>query len=185
MTHLVRVRDEVACQLYKVIKPVPVNPHAGRFDEAELKRLATKCPAVYLAILGLSKVVDNSSFGVVATAQFGAFVITKDQPGYPRDESSLTLVSALTAHIPGNDWGLDEVTDGAIGITGRNLYGAQIERYKVAMWAVTWQQSIQLGSVIGAGEFDGLLNFEAMMGEHAISEDSPTAQSNIILNQES
>lgn len=137
--------DEVRSGLADLIRDNCL-PHGGRFDKGEIRRLALKSPAVLIACLGLVNAESDGAGAVNATAAWGAFVVTTDKPQLPRDAGALVIVSALTRVVTDNRWGREDT--GYPGkLRGDNLYSGQADGAGVALWAVTWQQTITLGAL--------------------------------------
>ncbi|BCS94613.1 hypothetical protein DSLASN_02450 [Desulfoluna limicola] len=119
-------------------------PHGGRFDLQELKRISTKAPAVFVAILGTGKVKEVGSGEVDIPVSLAAFVVTKTEGKLPCAESALNVAEGLLTRIPGSNWACDGVF-GADPATAKNLYSGTIASKGVAMWAVTWTQKVRMG----------------------------------------
>jgi len=115
--------------------------HPGRFNLDEVKRLATRVPAVYVASMGVVGVeeVDDESRDV--TLQMVAYVLTKDVPNLPKEVSSSNIVSVLVAWLPSRRFGK---TGGAQKVTAQNFYSGTIDKAGVAIWAVIWRQTIRM-----------------------------------------
>ena len=85
-------------------------------------------------------------------------VLTRDAPGLPRGTAARNLVDALELQIfqgvdrtdektgetrCSNRWGLDGV--GPVEqVRSQNLYSGMIDKHGVALWAVSWRQSVRL-----------------------------------------
>lgn len=119
--------------------------HGGRFSLKELKATAAKAPAVRVACLGINDFVAVPA-GVEAMTVWGAFVITRDQPGVGRDAVALTLLAALGVLVPANCWGKSAIASGAVGVRGDNLFSSEIDAQGVALWALTWRHQVTLGT---------------------------------------
>lgn len=169
---------------------VTCEPHGGRFDVEELKRVSRKTPAVFVAVLGLRDVVErNGDFQ--ATVAWGAFAVAKDNPGLRRDLAAAALVDRLTMIVPDNTWGLeDECLRRPQGIRGDNLFSASVNKLGVAMWAVTWQQSMVLGQAMDDAALAALDPFETLNIRYPVDddvddhEDAPEAVDQVTLPQD-
>lgn len=120
--------------------PVKVDAHGGRFDGGELKRVSMHPPGVYVAVLGFEQLGQTDSYQLA----LAAYLITADRPGSDRGEEALLLANTLQAAVKGNDWGHDQAEGVPERISGRNLYGASIDRHGIAMWALSWRQRFEL-----------------------------------------
>ena len=128
--------------------------HPGRFDLAELKRVAIKTPAILVACLGVPGLAEAGTEEKDVELVMAAFVLTKDQKGLSRDISALNLVEALLVHIPLQQWGMTGLGP-AGAVAAENLYGGDIDKTGVAMWAVSWRHKIRIGESIW--QEDGVL----------------------------
>ncbi|WP_434361057.1 hypothetical protein NF212_21885 [Parasalinivibrio latis] len=52
--------------------------------------------------------------------------------------------------VPNNRWGMAALC-GATDVAAENLFSGRIDKQGVAMWAVTWSQSIRIGEDIWQG----------------------------------
>ncbi|MDE2667551.1 MAG: hypothetical protein OXI69_15530 [Acidobacteriota bacterium] len=132
--------------------------HDGRFDLAELKRRALKTPAVLVSCGGTTSVEERGDEGINSTRQWTAFVLTRDAPGLSRGEAARNLVDALEFLIllgairteektgvqrQSNRWGLRGVGQPE-QLRSQNLYSGTIDKKGVALWAVSWRQTLSL-----------------------------------------
>lgn len=122
-------------------------PHGGRFDGEELKRLAVKAPAVLPACLGIVDSQDVGDGRVDAELELAAFVLARTRPGSPRAEAVRDLVEYLVLLLGCQRWGVPpEIHVGVPdSVRARNLYGGALDKQSVALWAVTWRQKVRLG----------------------------------------
>lgn len=123
-----------------------IKEHAGRFDEAEIKRFATAAPAVRVALLELGDVKALRSGEAAIDVRCGAFIATKDTQAQKRDKGALAIVGELAKAIPENTWGL-EYAQNPKTIRASNLYSGSIDRLGIALWAITWNQQVHLGGI--------------------------------------
>lgn len=137
--------------------------HDGRFDVTELKRVATKSPAMHVSVLTVPKVSDEATEQVNGILNLVIYVITSDQHQLSKGESARNLVEALLHSISHQRWGNVGIGK-AQSITAQNLYSSTVNK-GIALWAVTWQQDITLGQDV----FDqtGVMPTELYLaGEH-------------------
>lgn len=164
---IINLRTAVVEQLRAFLPDnVLVETHGGRFNGAELRRYATRAPAVLVAAMSIPELVDGSG-PVRPVVQLAAFIVTRDVPQVTRDEQGLTLTEALLRHIPGNRWGLVNAQLPA-RINGENLYSGEIDKLGVAMWAVSWRQEVSLSPVKDIGN---LAPFETYRATHLVGTD--------------
>ena len=141
--------------------------HDGRFDIKELQRISTQAPAIYVAALATGSLQSDTSTQVPVT--FAAYVITRDQPGTPRDKQARVFVDALLSLLDRNTWNDDNITEGPERIRSQNLYSAGSDRNGVAMWAVTFTHLVQIDQ-LDTSTLDDFLTF---VGDTDISTDAP------------
>lgn len=135
--------------------------HGGRFDANEVKRVAAKAPALFVACLGVSD-TDEAPDGIAGTVQWGAFVVARDTGASGRDEGGLAILQALLLHLPGNRWGLDQAEGRPQAIRAQNLYSATVDKMGVAMWAVSWRQRMVIGAELDPATLDVFATFDAV-----------------------
>lgn len=132
-----------------------VDVHAGRFTAAELRRYATRAPAVLLACLRVSDLDQAGEHRQSASLNLAAFVLATDRDGTPRASVALDLAGRVMAILSLRRWANEK--DGWPGIPeheqrvidpatveATNLYAADIDTQGVALWAVSWQQTFTL-----------------------------------------
>lgn len=127
-----------------------VDPHPGRFNLDELKRIATRLPAVRVALMGAPTVNILETGENEAALKLAAFIVTGDRRQLPKEDSALAIVESLLVLIPAQRWGVKGVHDARM-VKADNLFSGNVERQGVAMWAVTWEQSIRIGSDVWGG----------------------------------
>ena len=120
---------------------VYVEGHRGRFDSAtEIQRFAVKAPAVLVACVGVP-VQEPGAGLLILPARWVVFVITRDQPGTPRDAGALALVEAILLTVSGNIWGRTDVAE-PVQLDARNLYSGAIDKLGIALWGITFDQTV-------------------------------------------
>lgn len=163
---------------------VSVEPHGGRFDQAELRRIVTKAPAVFVATLGFSD-LKHEHGDFQATISWGAFVVAKDAPKVSRDQGATVLVNALAMVIPESTWSLAaECVNTPQAMRGDNLFSATVDKLGVAMWALTWRQTMVLGQALSDEDLAALDLFETLYAQFPVADDAPLAEDEVQLPQE-
>jgi len=152
--------------------------HGGRFDIEELRHVAAKAPAVYVAILQVSNTEEGFE-GLAGDVQFGAYVVTKDHPQQSRDVGALAIVQALQLRLVGNRWGLDAAEGRPERIRADNLYGRAIDKHHIAMWGVTWRQRLVIGGALDAATLDALQYVNVTYDLDPDSPDEPEYSDNV------
>jgi hypothetical protein len=74
-------------------------------------------------------------------AAWAVFVVTRDLPQLPRDAGAIVLVEKLQLLISGNTWGRDD-TSAPRAIDARNLYSGAVDKLGVALWGISFEQTI-------------------------------------------
>ncbi len=123
-------------------------PHDGRFDAAELRRIAAPAPAVYAVCLGAPRtLVAAADMQVYADLELALYVVTSDAPGLPRGKAARNLADALLVHIPRARWGLDGI-GAPEQLRADNLYSVEIDERGAALWSLSWKQRLRLGAAV-------------------------------------
>ncbi|MCP3943462.1 MAG: hypothetical protein GY710_18550 [Desulfobacteraceae bacterium] len=143
------------CADFKVVFPdlKECKPHGGRFDKKELKRISGKAPAIYVAPIATGKAVATGTGEQDLPVSMAAFVATIDQRKLPRAVSALNLVEGLIARINDQVWGIPDLVHPAGPGAAKNLYSGEIDRIGIALWVVSWQQTVRLGEDIWKTDF--------------------------------
>jgi len=159
--------------------------HGGDFDTiAELRKYAKQTPAVLVSVVRADTSVQGGL--VVADCVLGAFVLTQDKAGYPRDEQALHIVDNLLHYLnnfPPPNWGVG--ANKPCHALARNLYHKDFDKDGVALWGVFWNQCVELASpteaVLPAFEGVDLTYDVAPRADGADLGDEPEAQDTIEL----
>jgi hypothetical protein len=150
-----------------------IEAHPGRFDEAEVRRLATRTPAILTSLMG----VDDEKNEL----EFVSWVLARAQGKDKLYDTALGIVSALIPVIRNldADYGIDAPRD----IAAECLYSGSLDAINVTLWAVRWTWELRK-SVFESGEggfpvFD-LDIFEGYDAEHEIG--SQTVSDSVTIN---
>ncbi len=121
-----------------------VETHPGRFTEEEIRYIARAPRAVRVAVEDILETKINAMGKKKQhTVAVFAVVICSDQQGPDRAQSAIDIVEKLISVIYRNRWNSDAyqpVLDNSI--SAQNIYSGETERSGIAMWAVTWNQTI-------------------------------------------
>lgn len=126
--------------------------HGGRWAAGEIKRWAVAAPAVAVAALGVERVERS---GIIsrpdADLSIAVYCLARDAPGLGRDAAVRAIAEAILGRVPAARWGAaDDVLRGpAARLRAGNLYDAGLDQAGVAMWAVTWRQTVRLDAQVG------------------------------------
>lgn len=118
--------------------------HGGRFDLSELAGLSAKTPALFVACLSIKGVSENGDETVALNNQFAAFIVTTDKKGLTRSAAGKNIAEALSGWLPNQRFDLQGVGVPK-SISASNLYSGKARSKAVALWAVTWQQELDVG----------------------------------------
>lgn len=141
--------------------PVFIEAHPGRFDEAEIRRLAQRTPAVLTSLMA----VDDEK----NEADFVSWVLARARGKDRLYDTALGIVSALIPVIRELD--ADYSVDAPRDIAAECLYSGSLDAINVTLWAVRWTWELRK-SVFETGEggfpvFD-LENFEGYDAAHRV-----------------
>jgi len=181
MTTLNQIQDAIVATIKNGLTDLKtVEAHGGRFDAGEIRRVSAKAPAAFIAVLNFRQLNNHGSHMVT----LGAFVTARDLPGNLRTKQAGALVSALATFISRNRWGLDDAEDIPQGISGRNLYGSNVDSKGVALWAITWQQRFELDDQVDVEELNSFITYHGAIDVDSIQDGEPLAADTVTLPQE-
>jgi phage gp37-like protein len=116
--------------------------HGGRFDLGELSRWAMQSPAVIVSVLGGA--VEREGGANVINTKVVAFVITPGSSVSHRDIAVMSIVDSLVAMVCQNSWNYEDA-QAPQNMSAENLYSGDLDKTGVALWAVTWDQRLDVG----------------------------------------
>lgn len=122
--------------------------HGGRFDLKEIQRISGQAPAVYVSILATGKPKEVGTGEQDIPVTFAAYVVATDRNKLPRAVAALNMTECLIVKVCGQNWGYPDQVFGAGTASSKNLYSGMIAKKGVALWAVTWQQTVRVGDDI-------------------------------------
>ena len=133
------IRDSFQKQKIKI----SIEPHAGRFTENEIRRLATKAPAV---LTSLMQILDGNGTDN-AECRFISWVLAradnKDRI-YDTALKHISLLIPVIRSIPYNSvYNATDVSD----IEAENLYTGTLDSINISMWAVSWTWSVRAAQI--------------------------------------
>jgi hypothetical protein len=179
---ILTIRDAVVATISKELPSLKTcEAHPGRFDVAELRRTATRAPAVLVAAMALTDVAEEHG-EIKADVTLAVFAVSNAAPGVSRGDGALGLAQALAMIIPGNRWGLDESESIPRAIRAENLYSGELESSGVAIWATTWKQRFSLATLGAELTLDDFITcyITTTLGPDG----SPVAEDEVTLPQE-
>lgn len=147
-----------------------VQGHRGQFDSLdEIRRLAIKNPAVLVSCRGFRNPMMLAVDELHATVQWVVYVLTTDRPQLSRGQSAAVLVSAITAVLDDQRWGVD--AGAPEDVVGRNITTNEIDKAGICLWSIAWLQAVPIAEPV-AITYDRLTE---IFGAHVLgTEDQAT-----------
>jgi len=120
--------------------------YAGEFSGEEIPRSSLKCPAVLIACLGGTRKDEVDTGEVDWLFRFTAYCLTRHAGGREqRGALALMLAESVLQKIDGSRFGLTGVYPaGAKSVD--NMYAAIFDKAGMGAWAVTWEQTLRIGT---------------------------------------
>ncbi len=165
---LINVRFEIKRHYDTVLKHVSVSEHGGAFGLEDIKRYAKRTPHVVISCLAIPEIKYESSVSV-ARVVFGAFCLTEERSDTKRDVAALALVEATTVELTSNDWN-STASGSPKNVSAANLFSGTLDKYGIAMWAIRWEQRVDLDRNVIAT----LDDFLTMTSEYDIAQTDDT-----------
>lgn len=122
---------------------INVSAHAGRFTEAEIRRLANQTPAVLTSLMNIADGdgTDNS------VCRFVTWVLVRADNKDKIYDSGLIYISLLIPvirSIPNASiYNSTDVAD----IEAENLYTGTLDSINISMWAVSWNWKVRAAQI--------------------------------------
>jgi len=138
---LTTITDQLADHL--VGQTTDVASHPGRFTEEELSRLLTARKAVRVAMENTQSVSVNGKGIQEAKVLMAAYVICSDAKNLPRHQSALAITESIIEFLPFNRFESDKLKPVLPpSIAAENLYSGEVDRKGIALWGISWEQTI-------------------------------------------
>lgn len=155
---LIGLRDAIVEQIDALFTAGPVHAfkHRGKWTVESIKHYAAKTPCIAIAYTGASGWESTGNGKTRGYVALTAFVITEEADG-DEDDASLALTQLLLTLVPGNNWGLEDVSV-AESVDGLNAYTHKLDDKGVNIHAVSWVHDVSL-SKLGAAEIAALPDF--------------------------
>lgn len=170
---LVQQRNNIVEALKAIPGVRTVQTHGGRFDLAELKRVSTQSPALLIACLSLPGIDDRHG---TLDVHWGIFIVARSNAREKRDEIALALAQRVLDLVRGNDWDVD--AQRPTRLRADNLFNTTVDKQGVALWAVSFQQKLNVADV-DISSLDDFLRAHVTYGDHT----NPAAIDHIKLEQ--
>lgn len=129
------IRDYVVDYLSQKLSPLKklvVEAHPGRFDEAEIRRLYTRAPAILTSLMRLVEEGNDDN----QTLSFVTWVLVRADNKDLLFDEALVLLSVLVPLLKGID--AEWAKGGADRVEANNLYSGQLGGINASLWAVSW-----------------------------------------------
>ena len=142
------IRDAAVKQLQAAFahdKRITVSAHPGNFDEAEIRRLMQKTPAV---ITSLARIRDDE-IEDECFIEFVSWVLYRADNQDRLYDGALSLVSAVVGAI--KSLHLPVSFGGGRSINAECLYSGSLDKINATLWAVRWKlvaRAVNDGGVI-------------------------------------
>ena len=165
------IRDSVVAQLkdqFAGQKQIHIAAHPGTFNEEEIRRLATRTPAILSSLMRISdRDVNDESFCV-----FVNWVLYRANNQDTLYDGALKIVSALIPVIRNMnaEWSID----GGREIEAECLYSGSLDKINITLWAVKWRWQVR--GVVSDGEEGAVLLpddldwFEGYDADHVVGQ---------------
>lgn len=148
--NLLDYRNAIAADLKANIAAAKtVATHRGQFASVdEVNRYAVKAPAVLVALLDAAGMPIGSAM-LRCTCRVGIYVMTKDAPNAPRDDTAIGIVNAVLLRAITSDWGADATTPA--NLRAQNLYRGDIDKQGICLFAVSFDQVVTIEYTLADG----------------------------------
>lgn len=120
--------------------------HPGPVTREEIARFSRQTPAVLTACVGAAAVEEYGDGRADADLQLAAFVLAGDRAALPRDRAALAVVEGVLEWLPGFRPGGGVIAGPPRQVRAENLFSGPLDRTGIALWAVSWRQTLRLGS---------------------------------------
>jgi hypothetical protein len=162
------IRDRAVAQIktqFAAYKDMHIAAHPGTFSEEEIRRLATRTPAILTSLTRISdRDVNDESF-----CHFVNWVLYRANNRDTLYDGALKIVSALIPVIRGMDAGWS--IDGGRDIEAECLYSGSLDKINITLWAVRWQWQVRAAADGGAILLPEDLDwFEGYDAEHMVDQ---------------
>jgi hypothetical protein len=160
------IRDSVVAQIKEQFagqKHIHVAAHPGTFNEEEIRRLATRTPAILTSLVRVSdRDVNDESF-----CDFANWVLYRANNQDTLYDGALKIVSALIPVIRNLDAGW--CIDGGRGIEAECLYSGSLDKINITLWVVKWRWQVRAVAAEGGIPLPGVLDwFEGYDADHIV-----------------
>ena len=139
---MLNVRSEIARFYREELDTINVSEHGGAFSLDDIRRYAKKSPAAVVGCLGIPTFEIQGSV-VTAKVVYAVFCIAHDEAANKRDAAALLLAESVAVETIQNTW-FKSASSSPMNVVGTNLYSVPLDKLGVAMWAIRWEQRVDL-----------------------------------------
>lgn len=165
MTCLVEVHEKIIASLDTIKGVFTCEAYAGQFNPDDMGRVSFKAPALFTACLGGPKGADRGTGELPIDARWLVFIVTRSTRGRSdRHNQALTLAEKVALTVQDNRWELGGAVSAPEKLEIKNLFSGKADGKGVALYAVSWQQTVNLGESVWDGEADGVVPDEIYIG---------------------
>lgn len=158
MARVLELRDAIVDTIQDTVGDrVSVFAHGGSFNLEQINRYSAKAPAVVVATIAC-RGIEIQGTERVADFRWVAFILARNDTGDARDEIALAMVELLMHLIGEQRWGV-ECAQATKKVNAANLFSAGVDAKGLALWAITWDQAIDLRGTFAQSLDDFLILF--------------------------
>ncbi len=144
--NLLSLRAALVTDIRAGMSPVAVNPHAGRFDLAELEKYGLAAPEIRVAIVSVPQLPELQA--TRPHVQCAAYIVCKGGKDSSKtslaDERGLVIASALIRLLNRTHLAASVNAKRQELVSWQNLYTGAIGEQGVHLSACTWRQQLEL-----------------------------------------
>ena len=141
-----RLREAVVAEMKKALPGAQVEAHGGTFDENELARCAVRSPALLVSVADVGNFTAQGRVLLGEVSVGIALVAGPGKKGQSPDAVALAVLPSLLTAVAGQRWGLDGVEGRPERLQARNLYSGKLAAGHVALWGISFRQTVEMGA---------------------------------------
>lgn len=125
--------------------------HQGLLTAEDLKRYTRKSPSAIVALGRTGGVELHGGSIVVVPLRWTVFLVTSDAPQKPRTTQTLVYLQQILKVIgktASHRWGVAG-NHKPSRLSARNLYNGTLDKRGLSLWAVEWEQPLDLPDDLG------------------------------------
>lgn len=147
MSAFIALRSAIVADLEASITDAKaVEPYGGKLNLGEINRVTTRAPAILVALVNGGSSDERANNELQVEMLISAFVIAEDKHGRDRDEVALSIAEHVLARVAEWAWRGTARSTAPADAKFESLYTGDLDRHGVALLAVTWKQSLPIGT---------------------------------------